>query len=94
MLMPGWWFAASATSILDRHDNTPDLLENARSVRCPCLFLVGDMESTEIYPAERFASVTAGPSEAKILPNCDHWYTGHEDTVARFITQWLSKVFG
>jgi hypothetical protein len=52
------------------------------------------MESTEIYPAERFVSVAAGPSEAKILPNCDHWYTGLEDTAATVITQWLSQVVG
>ena len=63
-------------------------------MRCPSLFLVGDMESTEIYPAERFASVAAGPSEAKILPNCDHWYTGLEDTAATVVTQWLSQVVG
>ena len=94
MLMPGWWFAATATSLLDRHDNTPDLLENARLVRCPSLFLVGDMESTEIYPAERFVAVAASPSEARILPNCDHWYTGLEDTAATTITQWLNRVVG
>ena len=94
MLMPGWWFAVTATSLLDRHDNTPDLLENARLVRCPSLFLVGGMESTEIYPAERFVSVAAGPSEAKIIPNCDHWYTGLENTAATVITEWLNQVVG
>lgn len=91
MLMPGWWFATTASSLLDRHDNTPDLLDNARTVRCPSLFLVGDHESPEIYPAERFASLAAGPSEARILPDCDHWYTGHEDTVARTVTAWLDS---
>jgi pimeloyl-ACP methyl ester carboxylesterase len=89
MLLPGWWFAASASSLVDRNDNTPDLLENARSVRCPSLFLVGDRENPEIYPAQRFADLAAGPSEARILPDCDHWYTGLEDTVATIITEWL-----
>lgn len=89
MVMPGWWFAATASSLLDRHENTPDLLENARSVRCPSLFLVGDRESTEIYPAERFASLTPGPSEARILSDCDHWYTGLEDSVATTVAEWL-----
>lgn len=92
MLMPGWWFAASAASILDRHGNTPDLLENARSVKCPSLFLVGDLESTEIYPAEQFASLAAGPSEGRILPHCDHWYSGLEDTVSAMVTEWLQQV--
>lgn len=91
LLMPGWWFAATAASLLDRHDNTPDLLENATSVACPSLFLVGDRESPEIYPAERFVSLAAGPSLAKILPDCDHWYTGHEDLVAITVTDWLKE---
>ena len=92
MLMPGWWFAATAVSLLDRHDNTPDLLENSRSVRCPSLFLVGDLESPEIYPAEQFASLAEGPSQARILPGCDHWYTGREEVVATTITEWLQQV--
>jgi pimeloyl-ACP methyl ester carboxylesterase len=94
ILMRGWWFAATARSLLDRHDNTPDLLEHARLVRCPSLFLVGDMESTETYPAERFVAVAGGPSEARILPNCDHWYTGQEDTAASIIIQWINQAVG
>jgi pimeloyl-ACP methyl ester carboxylesterase len=94
MLMPGWWFAATAASLVDRHDNTPDLLEHARSVACPSLFLVGDRESPEIYPAERFASSAAGPSQPMILPDCDHWYTGHEALVATTVTEWLTQTVG
>lgn len=92
ILMPGWWFAATAASLLDRHDNTPDLLGNAKSVSCPSLFLVGDLESPEIYPAEEFASLADGPSQAMTIPDCDHWYTGLEEVVATTITEWLQEI--
>lgn len=89
MVLPGWWFVISAASLLDRHQNTPDLLENARSVRCPSLFVVGDVEDPVIYPAEEFARRTPGPSEVRIVPGCDHWYTGVEESVAELVTGWL-----
>lgn len=92
LLMPGWWFVISAASLLDRHENTPDLLENARSIRCPSLFLVGDLEAPETYPAKEFARCVAGPSEARILENCDHWYTGQKDYVADSVAEWLDGV--
>ncbi|MBO0827122.1 MAG: alpha/beta hydrolase [Streptosporangiales bacterium] len=93
LLMPGWWFAISATSLLDRHENTPDLLKNARSIRCPSLFLVGDAEPPHIYPAVRFAECAAGRSEARILEGCDHWYTGLRTVVADMTAEWLCGVF-
>ncbi|HEX2155072.1 MAG TPA: alpha/beta hydrolase [Acidimicrobiia bacterium] len=94
MLLPGWWFAATAASLVDRHDNTPDLLDNAPSVRCPSLFLVGELESREIYPAEEFAALAAGPSDARILPGCDHWYTGRQHVVAATVIEWLNETVG
>lgn len=89
MVLPGWWFVISAASLVDRHQNTPDLLENARSVHCPSLFVVGDVEDSTIYPAEEFARLTPGPSEVRIMPGCDHWYTGVEAAVAELVTSWL-----
>ncbi len=94
MLVPGWWYAISAASLVDRHENTPDLLDNARSITCPALFLVGDREAAEVYPAEAFASRSPGRAEARIVADCDHWYTGVEDTVARMVVDWLTDVVG
>jgi pimeloyl-ACP methyl ester carboxylesterase len=91
MLMPGWWFAITAHSLIDRHTNTPDLLENARRLTCPSLFVVGDLENPEIYPAEEFAHVAPGPATATIVPGCDHWYRGVEDSVADHIVSWLDQ---
>lgn len=89
MVLPGWWFVISAASLVDRHQNTPDLLENARSIHCPSLFVVGDVEDPVIYPAEEFARRTPGPSEVSVVPGCDHWYTGVEESVAELVTGWL-----
>ena len=91
MLLPNWWFVISAASLVDRHENTPDLLNNARSIRCPSLFLVGDLESTEVYPAEEFARRAAGPAEARVLEGCDHWYTGLENEVGDAVAGWLDS---
>lgn len=89
MLMPGWWFAITPNSLIDRHTNTPDLLENAVDISCPSLFVVGGLENPEIYPAEGFARLAAGPSTAVIVPDGDHWYRGVEDTVADTVVSWL-----
>ena len=56
MLMPGWWYAISAESFLDRLTETPDVLELAPKIQCPTLFVRGDRESLEQYPAEEFIS--------------------------------------
>lgn len=90
LLMPGWWFAISAASLVDRHENTPDLLADATRIRCPSLYVVGDQEPAETYPAAEFARRTPGPSRAHVLADCDHWYTGHRDEVADLVAEWLA----
>jgi pimeloyl-ACP methyl ester carboxylesterase len=90
LLMPGWWFAISAASLVDRHENTPDLLDDASRIGCPSLFLVGDREPAETYPAEEFARRATGPSRARVLTDCDHWYTGQRDEVADLVAEWLA----
>jgi hypothetical protein len=27
-----------------------------------------------------------------VLPDCDHFYTGHEDAVGRLVAEWLDGV--
>ena len=91
MLLPDWWWVISAESFLDRSCNTPDILEEAPKVRCPTLFLRGDQESTEIYPAEQYAALSGGSCEVRIVPNCNHFYTGHETEISESIAEWLKK---
>ncbi len=89
MLLPGWWWVISAASFLDRVHHTPDTLANAARIRCPALYLRGDREHAESYPAEAFAAASNGLCEARILRECDHFYTGQEDDVATLVADWV-----
>ncbi|HUL94182.1 MAG TPA: alpha/beta hydrolase [Burkholderiales bacterium] len=91
MLMPGWWYAISAESFLDRLTGTPDVLELAPRVKCPSLFVRGDQEPREAYPAEEFKARSGGPCTVEVVPDCDHFYNGREDTVRRIVSSWLAK---
>jgi pimeloyl-ACP methyl ester carboxylesterase len=91
LLMPGWWYVISAESFLDRMTAMPDTLELAPQVRCPVLYLRGDQENAETYPAEAFKARTSGPCEVQIIPNCDHFYNGQEQAVTDRVTAWLAK---
>ncbi|HTQ73806.1 MAG TPA: alpha/beta hydrolase [Burkholderiales bacterium] len=89
MLMPGWWYAISAESFLDRLTETPDTLELAPRVKCPSLFVRGDQEPRDAYPAEDFRERSGGPCTVEIVPDCDHFYNGREDAVAALVATWL-----
>ncbi len=90
MLMPGWWYAITAESFLDRLTETPDVLELAPQVRCPTLFVRGDKEPPGQYPAEAFRARAGGPCAVEIVPDCDHFYNGREQAVQRVVTAWLA----
>jgi pimeloyl-ACP methyl ester carboxylesterase len=89
MVLPGWWWVISAESFIDRVYNTPSTVANAAKVQCPSLYLRGDQEPRESYPAEAFAELAGAPCEVCILPNCDHFYSGQEADVANRIGRWL-----
>jgi pimeloyl-ACP methyl ester carboxylesterase len=90
LLLPGWWYVMSATSLLDRLRATPDVLALAPRVRCPSLFIRGLEEDPAVYPAERFADLTAGQGEIMVLPGCDHFYRGQEQRTATLVGDWLA----
>jgi pimeloyl-ACP methyl ester carboxylesterase len=91
MLMPGWWYVITAESFLDRRTAMPDILDLAPSITCPVLYIRGDEESVENYPAEAFRDCATGPCEVAIIPNCDHFYRGREGAVVERVTAWLRK---
>jgi pimeloyl-ACP methyl ester carboxylesterase len=88
MLLPGWWYVTSAASFLDLA-NCPDILELAPRISCPVLYLRGDAEPRDLYPAEEFGRRCAGPCEVQIVPQCDHFYRGREALVADIVYRWL-----
>jgi pimeloyl-ACP methyl ester carboxylesterase len=94
MLIPAWWWVISARSYLDRLTNAPDLVENAKRIECPVLFIRGDQEPKENYPAERFKESCTGPCEIAIVPDCDHFYVGAEEGVSKIVTDWLERTLG
>jgi pimeloyl-ACP methyl ester carboxylesterase len=94
MLLPGWYYVITAGSFVDLESNLPVLLDNAPRIRCPVLYVRGDREDREMYPAERYAEVAGGPVDVRILEDCDHFYTAHEDAVGRLVASWLDEVLG
>jgi pimeloyl-ACP methyl ester carboxylesterase len=91
MLLPGWWYVATAESFLDLR-NCPDILELAPRISCPALYLRGDKEPRDLYPAEEFARRAKGACEVQVVPDCDHFYNGREEEIARRVTRWLGHV--
>jgi len=91
MLLPGWWYVTSAASFLDLA-NCPDILELAPRIPCPVLYLRGDAEPRELYPAEEFKRRCAGPCDVEIVPKCDHFYRGREGAVADIVCAWLRRI--
>ena len=91
MLLPGWWYAITAESFLDLR-NCPDILELAPRIACPTLYVRGDKELRELYPAEEFARRAKGACEVQVVPDCDHFYNGREEEIAARVTRWLGHV--
>lgn len=93
MLLPGWWYVSSAESFLEL-ENCPDILDLAPKIACPVLYLRGDNEPRELYPAEAFASRASGPCTVEIVPDCDHFYVGREAEVTDRVRRWLRAAPG
>lgn len=91
MLLPTWWYVISARTFMDRLTNVPDLVENSKRVRCPVLFIRGDQEPGNVYPAEAFQKNCLSPCDVVIVPECDHFYIGAEDRVASIVADWISR---
>jgi pimeloyl-ACP methyl ester carboxylesterase len=93
MLLPGWWYVTSAASFLDLA-NCPDILALAPRIKCPVLYVRGDQELRELYPAEEFARRCAGPCTVEIVPDCDHFYRGREAQISAIVRRWLGQTLG
>lgn len=94
ILLPGWWYVATAESFVDLLTELPDILELAPRIACPVLFLRGDEEPAELYPAEEFQRRAKGPCAVEIVPQCNHFYVGREEAVATSVASWLARSIG
>ena len=68
----------------------PDVLALAPEVKCPILFIRGDKENAERYPAEEFVRRATAPAIANVIADCDHFYNGRENEVIDAVTSWLA----
>lgn len=93
MLVPGWWYAISAESFLDRLSTMPDILELAPRVSCPILFIRGDQEPGHVIPAEEFATRSRMKCDVEVIPQCDHFYVAKEQEICRIVANWLKRRF-
>jgi pimeloyl-ACP methyl ester carboxylesterase len=91
ILMPGWWYVITAESFLDRLSEMPDVLALAPQIKCPVLYIRGDQESAQQYPAEDFQRRAGGTCDVEIVPNCDHFYVRREAAIAELVSAWLKR---
>jgi len=90
MLLPGWWYVISAASFVDYLESVPDILELAPRIGCPVLYVRGDEEPADLYPAEEFKRRAKGPCTVEIVPRCNHYYAGRQEAVSSIVTAWLA----
>ena len=91
LLMPGWWYVITAESFLDRLSEMPDVLALAPKITCPVLYIRGDQESAQQYPAEDFQRRAGGKCDVEIVPECDHFYVRREAAVTELVSAWLKR---
>jgi len=94
ILLPGWWYVISAESFLDRIANVPDTIALAAKIKCPVLAIRGGKEDVDRYPAEEFQRAAGGPCQVEIVPDCDHFYNGQEETICDIVSSWLVRALG
>ncbi len=91
MLLPGWWHVVSAGTFVDLLTELPDVVALAPAIRCPVLYLRGDQEPADLYPAEDFKARAAGECTVEIIASCGHFYVGREDEVSATVATWLAR---
>jgi pimeloyl-ACP methyl ester carboxylesterase len=93
MVFPGWWYVATARSYLDRLTTMPSTVETAPKIFCPTLYIRGDQESRDGYPAEDFSAKSSGSCDIEIVANCEHYYNGRQDEIIKLVSNWLVRQF-
>ncbi len=92
LILPGWWYVATAKSYIDRLTTMPNTVETAPKITCPSLFIRGDKEIPEAYPAEDFAVASSGECDVEIVKNCDHFYKNKENEIKQIVKNWITKI--
>ncbi|MBM3356255.1 MAG: alpha/beta hydrolase [Betaproteobacteria bacterium] len=69
----------------------PDTIALAPTITCPVLCIRGDQEDPQRYPAEEFQRHAGGHCTVEVVPDCDHFYNGREQTIQRLVCSWLAR---
>ena len=91
-MLPGPRYVTTAASFLDLLTERPDICALASKIQCPVLFVRGDEEPAELYPAEAFQARAGGPCDVEIVPDCNHFYVGREAAVSELVVSWLARL--
>ncbi len=92
MRLPGWYWITTPRSLLDLSQNLPYLIDEASKISCPVLFIRGDQEPEDLYPAEGFKDTCNAPVDVVTIKDSDHFYVGTEKIVIKTICDWLKKL--
>ena len=90
-MLPGWWYVTTPNSYIDRLTTMPNTAQTAPKIKCPSLFIRGDLEIPEAYPAETFAAASSGKCDVEFIKNCFHFYKNKENEVTEIVSKWLVK---
>jgi hypothetical protein len=55
------------------------------------LYVRGDQEPRDLYPAEEFAGRAGGACKVEIVKECGHFYVGREQAVGTIVSDWLKE---
>src|SRR5262245_29048531 len=90
MAVPGWPYAISAESYVDRSAALPDIIALAPAVPCRVLYVRGDREPTPAIPVDEFAVRAGGGCDVAVVSDADTSYVGREDATCRLVADWLT----
>lgn len=95
MPLPSWYWGISARSLVERASQ-PDSdvwISAVNALPSPVLMAWGATESRDKLWNTLSRQLTP-PTDALGLEGSDHWYHGHEDTVAEHVARFVYKITG
>jgi hypothetical protein len=88
-----WYYAISATSLLDRVDEPDDVWRRAMEAdHSPCLMVWGTAESRAAGWQQAYEGLNLPTKRAVPIPGAGHYYVGFEDQVTRAVADFVAAV--
>ena len=89
--LSSWYYAISAASLVERAADSPDQWEKSlATLSCPVLMLWGEDESRHRLWTDVVRRADKADLRWRSLPDCEHNFIGHEDTVTREVTEFVT----